>query len=360
MPGPPPVRGLLQGCRDSFRAIHYLGVPKPNTTPPMPIPTPRPWSERFNSPFLQESLQELDTESSTDSGTQESLPIPTLETAITLFHGALAQAIFETELEPGAAENILRATANKLNTISRQVSQGKGKITAFYTEEYLIPRPQLRTRRPRGHMPPLQHSPDSKFRAPTQPTPPGNFPTPQPVVTHNLETNHPGITLFKLKFLPNVATPEDVLRAITQLNPHLAMGLTAPFKLIPHPRHKMCSTALIKVHDVVGFKVKVFTDQPVAILGEQRRLRIWLDKPNTPQCSQCYKWGHHFHTCRMRGSYCAICVEPHPTLSHPTHCKSSHTHGPNSPPCPNTWCINCGKPREYHGFANPCGFKLRV
>ena len=73
---------------------------------------------------------------------------------------------------------------------------------------------------------------------------------------------------------------------------------------------------------------------------------IWLDKPNTPQCSQCYKWGHHYRVCRTRGSYCAICAEPHPTSSHPAHCMSDHTHGPDSPPCPNVRCINCGKPHE--------------
>ena len=213
----------------------------------------------------------------------------------------------------------------------------KGKITCFYTEEGVTPRPRRRMRSLRGYIrPPLPHSPDMSHSIPTQP--------PVPPQEHK-PAKH---STLKLEFLPvttsgRTTSPEDILGALSSLKDFDLSRVLDPIRLTPHPRHKTCVTAVFKVLDHSdGPTTCDIVGRRVSIQGEQRQIRTWLDKPNTPQCNQCYKWGHHSHNCRTRGAYCAICGGTHPTS---LHCMICLTHNTNSSPCPalhDLKCINCG------------------
>ncbi|KAF9441437.1 hypothetical protein P691DRAFT_629173, partial [Macrolepiota fuliginosa MF-IS2] len=54
----------------------------------------------------------------------------------------------------------------------------------------------------------------------------------------------------------------------------------------------------------------------------------------SPQCQQCWKWGHPSNACRCPAVHCPICMGPHHRDSH---------HSISDMACPHVHsCINCG------------------
>ena len=110
MPEPPPVRGLLQGCKSTFSAAHHLGISQPRTAP-----SPTEYHPGFFTTYPNVY------------GPQGSPPIPSMKDAIAAFRLSLA-AMLEANPDPDATKDLLRVTAHALNNTSRLAFQDKSKV----------------------------------------------------------------------------------------------------------------------------------------------------------------------------------------------------------------------------------------
>ncbi|KAF9439717.1 hypothetical protein P691DRAFT_631762, partial [Macrolepiota fuliginosa MF-IS2] len=82
---------------------------------------------------------------------------------------------------------------------------------------------------------------------------------------------------------------------------------------------------------------------------------------SSPQCQQCWKWGHPSDSCRCPAIHCPICAGPHHRDSHRSMsscCKGNPKASPPIPPtladmaCPHVHsCINCS---AQHAVDNRC------
>jgi len=80
-------------------------------------------------------------------------------------------------------------------------------------------------------------------------------------------------------------------------------------------------------------------------------VRMANANPGIPQCKNCWKWGHSIFSCRIQGSKCIKCNEPHKSENHCEFgwcCKANNKINPprletkKGEPCPHTFkCTNC-------------------
>ncbi|KXN82735.1 hypothetical protein AN958_02227 [Leucoagaricus sp. SymC.cos] len=73
--------------------------------------------------------------------------------------------------------------------------------------------------------------------------------------------------------------------------------------------------------------------------------------PDTPQCQQCWHWGHLSNTCKVQAIKCPLCAGPHSEAHHHKYCDACKGNAKATPPIPstkagiacphNSHCINC-------------------
>ena len=112
------------------------------------------------------------------------------------------------------------------------------------------------------------------------PQPHGNVPT-LSHLTHQRPRPLPIHSMLKIEFLP-ISTdlgplyPSEIQMVITAL-PSLSLSFIELLKLLPHPRFKACSTAIIKVEDdIQGLLAKSLIRQSVHIWGVEHPITHWI------------------------------------------------------------------------------------
>jgi hypothetical protein len=137
----------------------------------------------------------------------------------------------------------------------------------------------------------------------------------------------------------------EIREMVERHYPSMKMGQT-PRWLIPVARRGKGtrSTAAVVITLVGNVTVETLGVEKLYLENRSCRIEEYLSYGPNTQCQRCQKYGHHTKRCAAPTAICAVCAEPHPTISHVCtvpRCRQG-------PMCvhPPLRCTNCHSPHR--------------
>ncbi|HEX8350304.1 MAG TPA: hypothetical protein VF598_10105, partial [Hymenobacter sp.] len=150
---------------------------------------------------------------------------------------------------------------------------------------------------------------------------------------------------FVLHNIPISMYMAEIREMVERHYPSMKMGQT-PRWLIPVARRGKGtrSTAAVVITLVGNVTVETLGVEKLYLENRSCRIEEYLSYGPNTQCQRCQNYGHHTKRCAAPTAICAVCAEPHPTISHVCtvpRCRQG-------PMCvhPPLKCTNCHSPHR--------------